>query len=98
MRDFAAFSSHGSGILTNQSLPPREEKGCYKMKKANISLSDADIKLLEELKEFFDARTYSDVLRRSLVQTSHLTKYVDSDGNIKVKTPDGETLLVPKRW
>lgn len=68
------------------------------MKKANITLSEADIKLLEELKEFFGAKNYSDVLKRSLVQTSHLTKYVDDDGNIKVKTPSGETLLVPKRW
>jgi len=68
------------------------------MKKTNISLSPADIKLLDELKEFFDAKSYGDVLKRSLVQTSHLIKYVDDDGNIRVKTPDGETLLVPKRW
>ncbi|UWR10959.1 hypothetical protein [Sulfitobacter mediterraneus] len=68
------------------------------MKKANISLSDEDIKLLEQLKQFFGSKSYSEVLKRSLVQTSHLSKFVDENGNIKVKTPDGETLLVPKRW
>lgn len=67
------------------------------MQKTSINLSDADLKALKDLMEHFETDSASDVLRRSLAQTSNLAKFTDDNGNLRIKTADGDTLLLPKR-
>ena len=66
--------------------------------KTSITLSDEDIELLEELREFFKAKSFSEVIKKSIVQTTNISRLADEDGNVRVKTKDGETYVVPRRW
>lgn len=54
------------------------------MPKKTINLSEKDLEILDDLKMHFDAVSANEVIRRSLSQSSTLSKLVDEEGLLNV--------------
>lgn len=66
------------------------------MGRRSINLTQADIEALEELKEYFDAGTLNDTIRRSIAQSSLLKRYADEDQVVTVMKDGREIHLLAK--
>ena len=60
------------------------------MARRTINLSEKDMKKLEELVEHFDALSVNDAIRRSISQTSAVSKFADKDGTITIEATNGK--------
>ena len=61
----------------------------------SIRFTEDEEKLLQELKDSMKARTTSEVVRRSVAQSSFLQKYADDDGFVTIRQEDGTFLKLP---
>jgi len=64
--------------------------------RTTISLTEAEIKALEQLKSHFDTPSVSETIRRSISQSSLLKRYSNEDGDLLVER-DGKRYIIPSR-
>lgn len=62
--------------------------------KTSINLTEGDAHRLDELKAHFDSTSTTDVIRRSIAQSSALCKLVDRDGFLNLSDEDGKKVKV----
>lgn len=61
------------------------------MARRTIKLTEADVMALEELREYFDAASLNDTIRRSIAQSSLMKRYADEEQTVTV-IKDGEQI------
>lgn len=66
------------------------------MPRRTVNLTEADLKMLEELKEYFDASSLNDAIRRSVAQSSLLKRYSDENGDLVV-LKDRDKFVFPSK-
>lgn len=64
--------------------------------RTTISLTESEIRALDQLKEHFDTPSISETIRRSISQSSLLKRYSDEEGDLVVER-DGKHYVIPSR-
>jgi len=62
--------------------------------KTTINLTEGDTKMLADLKKHFDATSTTEVIRRSIAQSSALCKMVDENGFLVISEEDGKQIKI----
>ncbi|MEP3048004.1 MAG: hypothetical protein ABJL55_19700 [Roseibium sp.] len=65
-------------------------------RRTSVTLSKADLDVLEKLKEHYGTGSVSETIRRSISQSSLLKRYSDEDGDLVVER-NGKRYVIPSR-
>jgi len=64
--------------------------------RTTITLTDAEVHALRNLREHFDTQSVSETIRRSIAQSSLLKRYSDEEGDLVVER-EGKKFVIPSR-
>lgn len=64
--------------------------------RTTITLTDAEVDALKNLRGHFDTQSVSETIRRSIAQSSLLKRYSDEEGDLLVER-DGKKFVIPSR-
>jgi len=64
--------------------------------RTTITLTDAEVDALQNLRKHFDTQSVSETIRRSIAQSSLLKRYSDEEGDLLIER-DGKKFVIPSR-